>query len=263
VAPPAAETNRAATVDPEAVELAAAIDGTVNDLGGRFMLDGATYARGARLGFAGMDFYMCGRGGVLGPTAGAVVAAAMAFLGPDAVAANWDAGLGVMAPDEAAEHFIACAYDWAREHLGAVASSAAELVVAPARTVVEAADGTACALFVAWRTRPWPDPDDDAATLIHALHLLRELRGGAHAAAVRASGLTAHEAVVARGGAGTAAFLGWPEPHPDPDAGDLRARHGRACALTDEAMGRCLTVLDHDERAALRSGVDQLATAVG
>ena len=52
------------------VETAKAIARPIGDMGGAFMMDGATYARGAELGFSGIDFYVLGRGGVLGDTMG-------------------------------------------------------------------------------------------------------------------------------------------------------------------------------------------------
>ena len=54
----------------------------VGALGGAFMLDGSTYARGAELGFSGLDFYVLGRGGALGDTHADVVAAAFCFWNP-------------------------------------------------------------------------------------------------------------------------------------------------------------------------------------
>ena len=64
-----------------------------------------------------------------------------------------------------------------------------------------------------------PAPEDAAAAVTLTLHVLRELRGGAHLAAVVGSGMHPAEAALAapppRGGPGWAADLGWPEPLPD------------------------------------------------
>lgn len=228
------------------------LGGSIGDVAGRFMLDPATYAHGGELGFSGFDFYMCGRGGVLGPVPGDVVAAAFTFLGPDAVRAGWDAGSAVMAPGEAADAFMATGHRWGREHLhpDLPADRFAELAL----RVVDGADPSACCLFAAWRCAP--RPDDDRALALHAAHLLRELRGGAHAAAVRAAGLTPHQAVVVRGGPTTAQFLGWPTPHPDTQG--LRGRWEAAEAATDTIVCQALAVLDDDEVVEL---VD-LATAL-
>src|SRR4051794_32804333 len=58
---------------PTGEELATALAVPIGDLGGRFMLSGRTYGTGAGLGFSGLDFYFCGRAGVLGPVDADVV----------------------------------------------------------------------------------------------------------------------------------------------------------------------------------------------
>ena len=66
----------------DAITAAAQTAGAVSSVGSHFMLDGTTYAHGAGLGFAGLDFYVGGRGGVLGDVDADVVAAAFAFFEP-------------------------------------------------------------------------------------------------------------------------------------------------------------------------------------
>jgi hypothetical protein len=236
-------------------EVAERIGPPVNDLGGRFMLDGATYVRGAELGFDGLAFYFCGRGGVLGPVDADTVIDEFCFFGADAVRTGWDAGLGVMDPADAAAEFMACGHRWGRDHLPATVpgSDLARL----ARTVFDAAEGLPL-LVRAWADAPWPE--DEPAMALHAVHLLRELRGGLHAVAVRAQGLDPHAAVMARGGAGVAAFLGWPEPHPDRDA--ARPAWTEAEVATNAAVAHHLGALDAAQRTKLAELIDGLADAV-
>lgn len=239
------------THDPlSALQTASAVADPFGDLGGRFMLSGRTYGAGNQLGFAGLDFYFVGRGGVLGDVDASVVIDEFGFFAPTQVEENWNAGRTVMAPDEAAAAFLGCGYEWGRARLpdGLDHARLAELV----RTVTDAAvDGAD--LSSAWNRQPWPDHDVDAA--LHGIHLMRELRGGAHVAAVHAAGLDPHAAVMVRSGQGGAEFFGWTAPHPDPDA---------ACAAwlevesaTDAAVATLLEVLDEDERRELV----ELATA--
>ena len=54
------------------------------------MTDPACYAHGAELGFEGMDFYVAGRGGVLGDTPADVVVAAFVYFHPDTIRAAWE-----------------------------------------------------------------------------------------------------------------------------------------------------------------------------
>jgi hypothetical protein len=232
-------------------QTARAIADPVNDLGGRFMLDGATYARGAELGFSGMDFYFRGRGGVLGEVDASTVTTEMGFFEPGTVAANWDGARDVMSAEEAAAAFMACGHEWGRTHLDEqlADSPLAELVqrVAEGTSVTLEPTGGVPALFAAWRDQPWPD--DGAARALHAIHLLRELRGGIHVRAVREAGLDPHAAVVVKAGNGTAEFFGWSAPHPDPEP--ARATWQAAEDVTDEQVAATLAVLDDAEQATL------------
>jgi hypothetical protein len=227
-------------------ETARAIADPVNDLGGRFMLDGATYARGAELGFSGMDFYFRGRAGVLGEVDTATVTAELGFFEPATVAANWDPARGVMDAGDAASAFMACGHEWGRTHLDEqlAASPLADLVQRIADGSTEADPP---ALFAAWRDQPWPT--DPPARALHAIHLLRELRGGLHVRAVRDAGLDPHAAVVVKAGTGTAEFFGWSAPHPDPE--DSRAAWQAAEATTNDLVAQTLAVLDESEQATL------------
>ena len=67
-----------------------------------FMLDAATYAHGAELGFEGANYYVAGRGAVLGPCDADVVAAAFVFFNPGHIRAAWDASVDVMSSEKAA-----------------------------------------------------------------------------------------------------------------------------------------------------------------
>lgn len=231
-------------------ETARSIAGPVNDLGGRFMLDGATYLRGAELGFAGLDFYVCGRAGVLGEVDADTVVAELGFFEPDRVRADWVAGAAVMPPRAAAQEFMACGHAWGRDHLPAdlPARRLAELVGRIVDGTGTAGTSTAgLGLFRAWSRVPWPD--DDPATALHALHLLRELRGGIHVRAAQEAGLDPHTAVIVRAGEGMAALFGWTAPHPDPEP--ARAAWDAVEQVTSERAATTLEVLDKAEQAEL------------
>ena len=83
---------------------------------------------------------------------------------------------------------------WGVEQLGGFPR--VDRLVELTQRVVFAADASGLPLFAAWRAMPVPDdaPGAQAAVL---LHLLREHRAGAHLLAVRASGLTPLEAIIA------------------------------------------------------------------
>ncbi len=220
----------------------------VGDVGAQFMLDGATYERGAELGFTGLNFYAAGRGGVLGRVHADVVVAAFAFIGPAMVRNGWNEGLALLDPAEAATEFIGCGYEWARTHLPAGWSDGsydAERFVALVRRATDDLEPYGVPLFAAWRAVPWPD--DAPARVLHAVHLLRELRGGVHVMAVMAHGVDPHAAVVNKSGAVVAEMLGWAAPHPDVVAHPLHEQVEAAEAATDLQMAHALSVLSDDE----------------
>lgn len=237
------------TDDPNAIETARALCDPVGDVAGRFMLDGATYAAGAALGFSGYDFYFCGRGGVLGPVDASVVTDEFGFFEPDMVEVNWNAGRKVLPLEEAARHFMEQGHEWGRQHLPEALD--ASRLVELTRKVVTASDVATSdgrlMLYRRWREQPWPE--DPRAAALHGLNLLRELRGGAHVAAIQDAGIHPHAAVMVRGGAGTAQFFGWGEPHPDPD--EVRDAWTAAEQATDEQVASALAGLDAEEQAEL------------
>ncbi|MDP1805334.1 MAG: hypothetical protein Q8K72_09225, partial [Acidimicrobiales bacterium] len=188
------------------LETAIATAPAIGAVGSHFMLDGNTYKKGAELGFQGLDFYACGRGGVLGDVDADVVSAALTFFEPDNVRTLWTQGRAVMAPAEATAAFAACCADWAEDHVpdGFDATRLADLASA-----VIAGARTACApAFGGWRALPVPSAPKAAA--VHQMNVLRELRNGLHGAAVIAAGLTPLQAVSIRSPQMVALF-GWPE----------------------------------------------------
>lgn len=214
----------------------------VSYLTSRFMLDGSTYKRGAELGFAGLDFYITGRGGVLGDVDADVVTATFAFFHPDQVRTQWDAGRQVMSPEQAAAEFTACAYRWAEEHVPDHLDSArlAEL----AGKVAAAGRIASAPIFAAWRRMPAPESPKAAA--IHHMNALRELRQQLHAGCVFAHGVSPHQAVSVNG-PGMAGLYGYPELAPVDD--ELRATLARAEEATNLAVSHTLDALTAAERA--------------
>lgn len=216
-----------------------------------FMTDPGTYAQGTELGFAGMDFYVAGRGSVLGEVPADVVAAALVFFSPEAVRAAWDRSATVMSRNETAYAWALAGHVWARAHLrDDVDWSRVSALVG---RVSAAAAIAAAPLFAGWRLLP--EPDDDQALALHRLNGLRELRGALHGAAVLTVGLAPVEAVVVRSPTMLAAF-GWTDVPADPKP--FHERWALAEARTDRMFGRHLAVLDDHEREWL---VEELGKA--
>lgn len=222
----------------------------VGDLGGRWMLDpevlGPCRAAGYPNGYA---YYMAGRGGVLGDVDADVVASAFGFFAPDVVRAMWEPGIAVEGARAAAARYGAACAQFGRLRLDGFdgAGRLAEL----AGAVASRAASSGLALFAGWRAEPLPA--DDAGRAFFLVHVLRELRGSVHVAAVMAAGLRPIEAVLATAGTQGAERFGWKGPFPEvaPTAKEPAER------LTDDILTRLYAdVLDDTAMASLADLVD-------
>jgi hypothetical protein len=192
---------------------ASAVAWPISDFGSRFMLDPSFYAEPAARGFEGIDFYVAGRGGVLGDVDADVVVAAFGFFEPTGVRAAWERARRVMTPTDSAALFVEGCTAWSRPRFTAEVDYAA--VAALGGRIIDAASVTGLALFAAWRAVERPTDPKGAAAL--TLHVLREMRGGAHVIGETAAGLTPLETLLVKGGKGTARLFGWQPPFPDVD----------------------------------------------
>jgi len=227
----------------------------VSQVGSHFMLDGNTYKRGAELGFQGLDFYVTGRGGVLGDVDADVVSAAFTFFEPGAVRTLWEQGAAVMPALLAATEFADCCAAWAEAHLPDDVDSArlAEL----AGQVVTAARPACAAVFAGFRALPVPELPK--ARAVHQMNALRELRLGLHGAAVVAAGLSPLQAMSVRSPQ-MAPLFGWAELA---DTEGLQEVWDGAEAGTNQAMAHAyegLAETERDELVALAEALHE-ATA--
>jgi hypothetical protein len=230
----------------DALAAATATAAAVSAVGSHFMLDGQTYKRGAELGFQGLDFYVTGRGGVLGAVDADVVSAAFTFFEPTNVRTLWEQGCAVLPPADAAAAFAACCAAWAETHVPDDLDSAR--LAALAGQAVTAARPACAPVFAGWRALPVPESPKAAA--VHQMNALRELRNGLHGAAVIAAGLTPLEALSVRT-PGMAPIFGWSDLA---DATGLQEVWEGAEARTDAAMAHAyepLAEADRDELVAL------------
>jgi hypothetical protein len=228
--------------------------GPIGKLGGAFMFDAATFARGAELGMDPWAFYHCGRGGVLGNPDPSVVVAAFGFFPPALQTKAWNKGVAVLDPATTAHHYAqACVEDGRTRFAVEGAERLADLLT----RALDAADVAGLPLFAGWRAALHAGPADGPARLALALMAGREHRGGCHLVAVRAAGIAPLQAVMSgRNGAANAEFFGWPQPWPDPAlAADAMAA---AEATTDRLVQPAFEVLSADERAELVTGLRAL-----
>ena len=238
-------------------ETAAAVALPISTFGTKFMLDPAFYIIPAERGWAGMDFYFVGRGGVLGECGGDIVAAAFGFMEPAMVRSMWDQGRSVAPVADAVALFAEGCADWGRQRFG-TDIELDELASLAARVVV-AADPSGNTLFTGWRSVSVPT-DGAGAVALH-LQTLREHRGGAHLMAVRAAGVTPLEAVLANGGEGVASFFGHQPPFPD--VAGLTEQVAAAEEMTNHIAAQPYEALDPSERARFVELVGAVRAAIG
>ena len=232
-----------------------AIKFKTGDIGAAFYFHPATLERGKELGLSGMRFYTVGRGGVLGDVDAAVVQSAFGYFHPALLAKWWNQGCEVMAPRDAAREYIACCQRFGLSKFADL--DGLDAYVDAATTVIDAADGSAMALFAGVRAEPVPS--DAASAAAHQAMVLREMRGSAHLAAVTAVGLSAPVAHAIKRPDDVAAF-GYEEP-PVVTAED-RAAHERAEAITDDILEPAASVLTDDQASALIAGTTSMHSAL-
>lgn len=225
------------------------------DLPSNFMLDSATYERGNELGFDGIDFYVCGRGGVLGDVDAGVVSAAFVFFNPTMIRQRWERGTKVMPPRQAADEFAACLHRWSSYHL--VPDQDYDKMADLLGKVVEAASPTGAPLYAGWMTLP--EPSDPAQLVMHRLNALRELRGAMHGSAVLAAGLDPLVALLIRTPF-MAGIFGWEEPYPE--VGLAKEAWNGAEAATNRAMARTFKALEVEELELLADQLEQIHAGV-
>ncbi|MGH8979038.1 MAG: SCO6745 family protein [Acidimicrobiia bacterium] len=220
-----------------------------------FMTAPETFARGTELGFDGMDFYVAGRGGVLGDVPADVATASFWVFAADTVRPMWDRAGAVMSRRDAAVAWSAVGHDWARNHWrqGPDFARAAMLL----GRVVHDAPVAGTPIFAG--ARLLPEPEDAVALAQHRLNLLRELRGALHGAALLTVGLSPLEAVVVRA-PDNAELFGWTPPFPEPEP--FRERWALAEARTDRMVGRHMAVLDGETLDELVGIVHEIGESV-
>ena len=221
---------------------------------GAFAESPQTLRRARLLGLSGWAYHVSARAGALGDVRPETVAAALAFIAPEAVTDGWEATAKTSAPSEVAVWHLHELCTWGTEQLGGFPRLSRLLELAG--RIVDAVDPAGLPLFAAWRAMPLPDPAPGARAAF-LLHLLHEHGQGVHVIAVRAGGLTPLEAIIAGpdGETGAVAF-GWQPPYPP--AGPLVRRLMWAEAVGHSMAGRAYEALDRAERVEFAGLLESL-----
>lgn len=229
------------------MSVASAVKDQIQQVGGGFMFSREAKAFAAEVGVPGfLPAYTRGRAGVLGEVPAEIVVAAFGFFPAGPVSAAWESTSATSAA-KGAEGYLRACQDFGRRKLAGFAP--AERLAELLDTVVSAADAAGVPLFAGWRALP--QAQDAPARILHLIQALRELRGGLHLMAVRASGLTPLQAVLIAGsplasGPDQARSYGWAEPFEEITP-ELKGRWMQAEALTDELSVPVFAVLNEAE----------------
>ena len=250
------------TPSPTPAETSTATAIPILEFGRAWMQDPGTPARAAELGLTHpFAFWALGRAGSLGDITHEGAAAAIGFMAPHLVAEVWSQRAG-RSPRDFALEYAAVSAAWGRSVLADVDPVRLERLRELSNRVAAATPASVGALFAGWRSIP--QPTDPAGGVTVALNVLREMRGGAHLAAVHAAGLTPHHAVISftadqvRGGPAGAERFGWQTPHPEPD----EAARARAEELTTLICTPSFAALDGGERAEFIELVREVRAAL-
>jgi len=240
--------------EPAAYETVVAAKQVIAGVGGAFMISRYAKAAAVDLGLPGgrLTPYFAGRCGFLGDVDADVVTAAVAFFPPSVVRRAWQESRSLRSgpdPQRGGLRYAAACHEWGRVRLSGW--SGAERLAELGHRIVAEADVAGLPLFASWRVVPLPD--DAPARAAQMLHVLREHRGGAHAIAVVASGLTPLESILAGpGGTANAEFFEWTGPFPDLSGStDLSDRRAACEQLTDRLVAPAYSTLDATERDEL------------
>ncbi|MEO6123958.1 MAG: hypothetical protein ABIR32_09620 [Ilumatobacteraceae bacterium] len=239
-------------------ELLATACPLIGTLGAAFYFAPATLGRGGELGLDFAQFYVMGRGGVLGDVEPVTVWSAFGYFNPAMVEGAWTAGKAIIAPREAAREHFACAAAHGRAHYGSV--DGIEAFVAAAEAVVAAADPCGLSLFAAYSAEP--RADDAAGRAQQLLTVLREHRGSAHLIALRAAGVDSKTAHFVKRPNDVAMF-GWSADDAPEITDATRTAMVEAERITDTIVAPAFAVLDDARRQALVTGLNGIAATAG
>lgn len=249
-----------------AEQTASQIASPVGATGGRFMLSTKTYEGGMVHGYEGLDFYFHGRGGAMA-LLGEVVTVDLikiefGLFNPQVVDAMWALGEEKHPPEIAAKFFIEQGYAWAEKGLSPetdwlplieitqqiFGTTQWEQAAAQAFDAGDDPTNPALRLVTGWTQMDWPD--DRRHGGLHAIHLLRELRGGIHVLELHKRQCDALQSVLHQGAEMTAQILGWSEPFPEVSE-ETKAAWAEAETATNARMATFLAPLSAEDQSRL------------
>lgn len=243
--------------DPRIATATRAAGHSIDTVGGVWMLHPEQLEASTAAGYPHpFAHYTAGRGGVLGDVPATVIDSIFAVFEPSLIGGLWDAGVAVHGPRRSAELYFAQCAEWGRRHLADI--DGLDRFVALGERVLDAAPTLGLPLFAGWKAMP--RVSDTPGLAMQVVHVLRELRGGVHFAALILSGLTPVEAHLLSPHASPeyCELMGWPGPYPD--VTHLKGVRDEVEDRTDARMaaivGSALTAVEAEEWARLAQAIE-------
>lgn len=227
----------------------------IASLGGAFYFIPETVGKGKELGLDGFRFYFLGRGGVLGDVEARVIQSAFGYFAPAMVEKMWNSAKEKLAPREAGRLYLDCSRDFGRRKFASI--SGLDAFCAAAETINNAANPASLSLYAGASAEPLAD--DLPARAMQLTTVLREFRGSAHLAAIRALNLDPAVAHAIKRPNDVTTF-GYAEAPAITDAD--RALHTAAEKMTDDMVLGAYSAVDAAGADALMAGLTAMEVAV-
>ena len=238
-------------------ELVATVCPIIGEAGHAFYFAPETVARGAALGLDPVQFYVLGRGGVLGDVEPAIISAAFGYFNPSLVAGVWNQARAIASPRVAGSAYAQACAEHGRIKLSTV--EGLDAFVAAGDKVLAVCELDAFSLFAGVAAEPMAD--DLAAHAMQLVTVLREYRGSAHLVELRATGVTTKTAHFAKR-PDDIELDGWSAADAPVIDDAVVAKMAAAEALTDRLVAPAYAVLDADERTAFVNGLQAIQAAL-
>ncbi len=242
------------------LETAAAIAEPLGRAGSWFYFTPSTAEHGQHIGLDVVGFYALGRGGVLGDPSPAEVNDIFYFFKPSFVEAMYGEARSKQTPQVAVPAHLESADFFARHTFGGIPVETLTAFTEAASTVMAAAPVGEWPLVDGYRAHLIPS-DATAAAYRHVI-MLRELRGGVHTDAIKASGLTAVQSCFLDNDGRAFALHGFADE--DIPVVDEAMRQRRLDAENDTTvrMAALLGSLTDEQQAALVEGAVAMRAAL-
>ena len=245
----------------DATTAASTIAGPLGDLAANFYFSKQAIARGEAIGLDVISLYGAGRASMLGGVDPETADAIFYFFKPGMIAAVVARGRSLASEDAIAAAHLGAADDYAEDAFAAVDSATLGGFADAVGALLATVPSGAWPLFDGYRSAP--TAPTAAARAYRAAILLRELRGGVHTDAVKATGLSAATACQFNRDLDNFKMHGFSEEDLVEYTPEIEVQKVAAEAATTAQMATLLAPLSQIRLEAIVAGTNALVAALG